>query len=167
MARKVIGRKAQVLSLFLGLLALGCSRNNEELPANQKNDVQRSQEYSDPFAESSKELPIYQYYQKIPRVSGVTNDLENLVFNLQIELGYDVGDVKTLEKLNKSRIKIAGELRQSIAKRTKLYLGDLDNYLEIEQDILELVNKIIAPDPNDAARVKDAIITELFLHDYR
>ncbi len=114
-----------------------------------------------------KEIPIYQYYNKIPKMSGVTNDPENLIFNLQIELGYEVGDVKTLEKLNKYGVKIAGEVRQSIAAKTKIYLGDLSNYSAIEKDILDLVNKIISPDPKDKARVKDIIISELFLHDYR
>ncbi len=157
--------------LVIFLLLTACGRNEEKQPARIQDEniiqdkVGKIQNAA--YQKFEMGMPIYQYYQKIPEMSGVTNDPENLIFTLQIELGYKVGDVRTLEKLSKFNIKIAGEVRQSIAAKTKDYLGNLDNYPEIEKDILELVNKIIAPDPRDKARAKDVIIVELFLHDYR
>ena len=111
--------------------------------------------------------PIYQYYYKIPRVSGVTNDSESLVFELQIELGYEVGDKKTLERLSQLNTKIAGRIRYNMARKSKVYLQKQGNYPSIEASILNIVNQIIAPKPNDQAEVKDVIIADLLIYDYR
>ncbi|WGK68509.1 hypothetical protein P0082_08460 [Candidatus Haliotispira prima] len=158
-------------SLLISLLIAGCSKKEEDLSSQSKAE-KLIQEHADTiqdiaFQKFKNKVPIYQYYQKISKMSGVTNDTENLIFNLQIELGYEVGDVKTLEKLSRFGYKISGEVRQSVAAKSKTYLSDLNNYPEIEKDILELVNKIIAPDSRDKARAKDVIIAELFLYDYR
>ncbi|MEM9425058.1 MAG: hypothetical protein AAF975_09785 [Spirochaetota bacterium] len=141
-------------ALFILLLLISCGK--EQAPSESLSDAvppapttQSKNASNDSFAKFNKNLPIYQYYQKIPYMRGVTNDPNNLIFNLQIELGYDVGNVKTLEKLSRSGIKIAGKIRQSMASKTKVYLGNLENYSRIEKDILELVNQIIAPNPKD------------------
>lgn len=153
------------LVFLLGIVAassLACSKANVE-----QGNSPTEKELDGDKAEKQKSLPIYQYYRKIPQIRGVTNDSENMIFNLKIELGYQVGDIKTLQKLNAYRNKIAGDVRASYAKKTKYYLGNLDYYPEMEEDILELVNRIIAPNPKDSERVYDVIISELFLHDYR
>ena len=114
-----------------------------------------------------EKMPIYQYYQKIPRISGVTNDSENLVFELKVELGYEVGDKKALEKLGLLNSKIAGQIRYSMARKSKVYLQKPGNYPSIEDSILNIVNEIIAPNPEDPARVRDVIIADLLIYDYR
>ncbi len=161
--------KGKIVLLFLGILTFACSAKNKNEQANENilTDSTEKTLENDPLSKFNSDMPVYQYYEKVPRMSGVTNDRENLIFNLKIDLGYKVGDVKTLEKLSKFGIKIAGEIRQDMATKTKVYLGNLDNRQEIENDILSLINKMIAPDPNDEARITDVIIVELFLYDYR
>ena len=132
-----------------------------------KEKQHKAQDIEEELTQLDTEIPIYQYYEKIPEMRGVTNDRENMSFSLKIDLGYEVGDVKTLKKLSDYAIKIAGTVRQKIAAKTKLYLGDLKNRLEIERDIADIINNIIAPNPKDPARIKDVIIAEFYLHDYR
>lgn len=112
---------------------------------------------------------VYQYYEKIPVIRGVTNDEkgENKSFILQVNLGYKVGDKQTLKNLSLYQIKIAAEMRQMLASRTSAYLQNKANQDEIEAGLLRLVNRIISPDPQDEHKVREIQIIELFLYDYR
>jgi flagellar FliL protein len=89
-----------------------------------------------------EENPINSYYRNIPMVQGMTRDEKPKVYNVKIDLGYEIGNKKIQTELNKRKDQLTDLIRSffSTLYEEQFYI---DNQPELKELVKDEINEIL------------------------
>lgn len=89
-----------------------------------------------------EENPINSYYKNIPMIQGMTRDEKPKVYNVKVDLAYNMGDKKLQTELNKRKNQMTDIIRTLLSSLPEEQFF-IENQPELRQLIKEAINEVL------------------------
>jgi flagellar basal body-associated protein FliL len=106
------------------------------------------------------ENPINSYYRNIPMIQGMTRDEKPKVYNVKVDIGYEIGHKKIQTELNKRKDQLTDLIRSLLST---LYEDQfyIDNQPELKKLIKDKINEVLIE-----GEILEVYLMELQVFDY-